>query len=114
MRRLRPVAHGPPAMVSGAELTLETPLSRALLCWQDAAGPWWPYVCATPFLSELPVEERDLVRARLPAPLARVLGSCDDAGGTALYVDLAPETVLAATPVLNGRGYVVVPVIQRW
>jgi hypothetical protein len=25
-------------------------LARALVAWQHAAGPWWPYVCAAPFL----------------------------------------------------------------
>jgi hypothetical protein len=33
---------------------------------------------------------------------------------TALFVDLAPELTLAATPILNRLGYAVVPVIQRW
>ncbi|MFN8635107.1 MAG: hypothetical protein U0893_14725 [Chloroflexota bacterium] len=26
-------------------------LAAALVRWQHAAGPWWPYVCAAPFLS---------------------------------------------------------------
>jgi hypothetical protein len=33
---------------------------------------------------------------------------------TAVFVDLPPESTLAATMLLNRRGYIVVPVIQRW
>jgi hypothetical protein len=106
-------------MASGAEPEPTRALARALLRWQDAAGPWWPYVCATPFLSDL--TESDLTVAesrtgvpRLPAPLARALRTIDDDRATALFVDLAPESTLAATPLLHDLGYVVVPVIQRW
>jgi hypothetical protein len=100
--------------VSEAELDPADPLARALLQWQDTAGPWWPYVCATPFLSDLSAGEPKPVAPRLPTRLARALPNRDDDCATALFVDLAPETTLAATPVLCDLGYAVVPVIQRW
>src|SRR5207248_2488104 len=74
----------------------------------------WPYVCATPFLSDLPIDEPRDVGPRLPTALARVLGAGVGGQPTAIFVDLAPEVSLPATTELNRQGYIVVPVIQRW
>ena len=91
----------------------ERPLARALAQWQDAAGPFWPYVCATPFLSDLAPSDAVQAERRLPRALAVALQP-GAAKRTAIFVDQAPERTLAATPALTRLGYVVVPVIQRW
>ncbi len=88
-------------------------LAEAFACWQDAAGPFWLYVCATPFLAGLGVEVATTIPPRLPAALARALER-DREPGAAIFADLAPEVTLSATPILLQRGYRVVPVIQRW
>jgi hypothetical protein len=88
-------------------------LADALARWQDAAGPFWPYVCATPFLSELPVIAPTVIRPRIPAALAHALPGPGEPG-TAIFVDLPPEATLPATALLRQRDCIVVPVIQRW
>lgn len=89
-------------------------LHRALAKWQDAAGPFWPFVCATPFLSNLGPGTAQSRPRQLPSALGRAL-SINSAEGRALIVaDLAPERSLAATGELTRRGFIVVPVIQRW
>ncbi len=90
-----------------------SPLPEAFARWQDAAGPYWLYVCATPFLSELTVEMAAAVEPRVPTALARVVYGGRNAG-TAIFADLVPEVALLATPLLQRCGYHVVPVIQRW
>ena len=102
-------------------------LAEALARWQHAAGPFWPYVCAAPFLrtgdGELMARRASRTAAgrqsrRDPILAARLLeaghgGALGD-GPTVLLVDLAAEPVLAAAPLLVERGWYVVPVVQRW
>lgn len=87
----------------------------ALARWQHAAGEYWPYVCAAPFLGDHP-----LPTARRPrrAPVARWLVGMATAlpaeARPAIFVDLPPAATLGATPDLADLGFHVVPVIQRW
>ncbi|HVB96570.1 MAG TPA: hypothetical protein VNG11_02450 [Chloroflexota bacterium] len=142
-------------------------LARALILWQNAAGPYWPFVNAAPFvsghvagpllegrpwvprwLSEAvdsfpplrgtpggigvqegvqPGECRDEARPAPTGPLAGPFTSAADPDCSssavcsafngeraAFFVDVSPTRVLPAAPWLNRRGFVVVPVIQRW
>jgi hypothetical protein len=94
------------ASQNGAEL------ARAFVQWQRAAGPYWPYVCAAPFIGP-PLTGG---RAR-PAPVGQRLAELAralDPARSALFVDLAPEEALAEAPALRADGWWVVPVIQRW
>lgn len=105
-------------------------LATALVRWQHAAGPWWPYVCAAPFLGSVegellaagaypsrPVRGRRLAEARA---LVDWLVTCGDDAATidgsplVVLVDAPSEPVLAVVPLLVARGWYVVPVIQRW
>ena len=108
-------------------------LTEALVRWQHAAGPFWPYVCAAPFLGteegealawqaastsgrrsagwtrrETDLADHLLDAARLPESLG------GESLPTILLVDLPPEPVLAAAPLLAERGWYIVPVVQRW
>lgn len=89
----------------------------ALLRWQRAAGPYWPFVDATPFLSEEPLPDLPPIPAaavRL-APAARtVLHRLADARHVAAFLDLPPELMLPAVPRLSRAGLYVVPAIARW
>ncbi|HEY3107130.1 MAG TPA: hypothetical protein VGL23_00145 [Chloroflexota bacterium] len=88
-------------------------LARALVAWQRAAGPYWLYVCAAPFIGPPLIGRGDR-----PAPASRAeVAACAadlDPGRSALFVDLAPEEALAEAPALRAAGWWVVPVIQRW
>ena len=88
-------------------------LARALVRWQRAAGPYWPYVCAAPFLAEFSVA----VPVRSGRPVD-ALGSAIERIGPderpALFVDLPPVGTLRSAPALADRGFFVVAVIQRW
>lgn len=102
-------------------------LAVALARWQHAAGAYWPYVCAAPFLCDRIVRADGVVRRgqgcslapprRLPA-LARALAASAAAVPSdlhpAIFVDLPPVQSLAATVDLVDAGFVVVPIIQRW
>jgi hypothetical protein len=92
---------------------------EALVRWQHAAGPFWPYVCAAPFLGL----DDEIWRVRRPVrrltrqqrALADTLGGGAPSGGLSMViVELPPEPVLAIAPLLVQRGWYVVPVIQRW
>ena len=65
-------------------------LAEALVRWQHAAGPFWPYVCAAPFLG---TGESQLLAARLtdPGSIARF----NPSRVSPRYVSLA-EKMLAA------------------
>lgn len=98
-------------------------LARALARWQHAAGPYWPFVCAAPFLAaEAPARSRvsgrsgdgrsdDAACAALDAALT--VSPADD-GCVAVLADLRIEATLAEVPSMVARGWYVVPVVQRW
>lgn len=103
-----------------------TALAVALARWQHAAGAYWPYVCAAPFLGDaLPPANGAVVgeghgpsaAARLPV-LARAfvetLAAIPSDIHPAIFVDLPPDQSLAAAADLVDAGFVVVPIIQRW
>src|SRR5581483_2838963 len=88
------------------------PSARALARWQHAAGPFWPYVAATPFLSASAVGVLPAgSRTRPPAfPLAALLAE----HATAAFLDLPPAHTLPLAPALTRAGLITVPIIQRW
>ena len=89
-------------------------MARALVRWQHAAGPYWPYVCAAPFLA-LPSRRRAKRRQRPPQPaFLRVLEQARAAERIAVFADLPVSDSLPVTPALQESGFRVVPVIQRW
>jgi hypothetical protein len=90
------------------------PLARAFLRWQRAAGPFWPFVCAAPFLSDLqprPVRRR---ASSVGAALLDHLPPLDQDDRFAALLDLPIEPTLAVADQLNAAGLIVVPVVQRW
>jgi glutathionylspermidine synthase len=110
-------------------------LAIALTRWQRAAGDFWPYVGAAPFVSTmewlawervrvrgacaLQLEDESFQRGfhdrRPPAALARAVADAEaTAGQTAIFVDLPATAVLPVTAWLNRHDFVVVPIIQRW
>ncbi|MGE3271361.1 MAG: hypothetical protein AB7P40_21610 [Chloroflexota bacterium] len=131
-----------PAVEAPAEPDANAVLAEALVRWQHAAGPYWPYVCAAPFLGlgesdQLVQAMRERLQRRLasrrPTGRDKVLtdlilaGAAASRGGRGVpdfslpngglpvvLVDLPSEPVLAVAPVLSARGWYVVPVIQRW
>jgi hypothetical protein len=86
-------------------------LPRAFVLWQRAAGPYWPYVCAAPFVSGSAPTAAG--RARPERHLRDLLSALAEPT-TALFVDLPPAGPLGVAPDLSARGLAVVPVIQRW
>jgi hypothetical protein len=103
--------------VTLSDSVVKPALAKSLESWQRAAGPFWLYVCAAPFLS--PLAEAELAQ---PARKTRWSGAREIFSAvqeaqdqrTAVFVDLAPEQTLTLTAELNRLDYVVVPVIQRW
>jgi hypothetical protein len=91
-------------------------LAEALVRWQYAAGPFWPYVCAAPFLGADAGAIRGVERgARGWTRRQRALAEALTGEGPPLTLaELPPEPVLAVAPLLVERGWYVVPVIQRW
>lgn len=87
-------------------------LARALVRWQHAAGPFWPYVCAAPFLAERVPPPRTR-QSRADGSLLTLLMEHTE-GRACAFVDLPPTAALGAAPELNQRGRLVVPVVQRW
>lgn len=95
-------------------MTAPGPAVRALLAWQRAAGPYWSYVCAAPFLAE-GITPRALFPRPTEASHALVETVCREGEEKRLIVvDLPARVTLAATPELHRLGYRVVPIIQRW
>lgn len=88
----------------------EVRLVRALERWQLAAGPYWPYAGAAPFLGELQAISKNWsVATNVPRFLQPTPGE------RAIYfIDLPPTATLRFSPELNRSGFVVVPAIQRW
>jgi hypothetical protein len=89
------------------------PLARALAAWQRAAGPYWLYVCAAPFVGPPLIGGAGRSASASRAEVAACAADLDPAR-SALFVDLAPEEALAEAPALRAGGWWVVPVIQRW
>ena len=88
--------------------------SEALVRWQHAAGPYWPYVCAAPFLgADAVARPGPEWRARGWTRRQRALAD-DLTGGPLVLLELPPEPILDVAPLLVERGWYVVPVIQRW
>lgn len=89
-------------------------LARALLRWQHAAGPFWPFVCVAPFLTELsPRSARHRVSS-VGTALLDLLPLSDQGGRFAALLDLPIERTLAVADELNAAGLTIVPVVQRW
>src|SRR5262249_18434123 len=57
---------------------------------------------------------RRLADRRPPPSLVQAINDADPSQPVAIFVDLLRTSVLPATVWLNQRGFVVVPVIQRW
>jgi hypothetical protein len=86
--------------------------ARALVRWQHAAGPYWPYVCAAPFLAAALAR-----RGRLGQPseaLVKAMRALPQHERAAVFLDLPAGETLPATAQLGRLGFLVVPVIQRW
>ncbi|HVC35447.1 MAG TPA: hypothetical protein VNL16_18200 [Chloroflexota bacterium] len=88
--------------------------ARALVRWQHAAGPYWPYVCSAPFVGPWGATLGTNARTRACARLLEEVAAIPPGERAAVFVDLPPRLTLPATAALNDLGYVVVPVIQRW
>jgi len=103
-----------------------TPIStyRAFVRWQHAAGPFWPYVSATPFLSggtppwSLDENPNRTFQDRLGSVSGTPGGDIPPCfvptSDQALFIDLPLGATLPLAPALNHGGRLVVPVIQRW
>lgn len=90
------------------------PAARALLRWQRAAGPYWPYVCAAPFLGAETMPPTVVPPRRSLGWLRRAIGEIPVDRRPAILIDGPAHRILVATPELNRQGLAVVPVIQRW
>lgn len=104
---------GPHSPFLNPQSSAPSPLAEALLRWQAAAGPYWLYVCAAPFISA-----PQSLRVRRPSPvrslLPEVLAPPRPEQHTAIFFDLPPAETLPATRAFNELGFIVVPIIQRW
>lgn len=89
-------------------------LARALVRWQRAAGPYWPYVCAAPFLGRVALSFKAPARTQPARALADRIDMLAIDARVAVFVDLAATVTLPATALFNQLGFVVVPIIQRW
>lgn len=87
---------------------------EALLAWQRAAGPYWPYVCSAPFLAE-GITPRPVLPTATAASQALVtaIGQLSEIRPL-VVVDLPAALTLSALPALHQLGYRVVPIVQRW
>lgn len=90
-------------------------LAKALLQWQRGAGPYWPYVCAAPFLAASWTATRvNRRRTGLPRQMLSQIVRSAQAAHPAILIDLSPTRTLPSAPALNRLGFLVAPVIQRW
>lgn len=121
---------------SGSSRVPDPRLVRALVRWQHAAGPYWQYVCAAPFLGDGTVPSHPSRTHRIaeaaPSDRAASLGTAVQADASlselvrrlgppsgqarplAVIADLPIERSLALAPDLARNGWYVVPVVQRW
>jgi hypothetical protein len=88
-------------------------LADALARWQLAAGPYWPYVGAAPFVGGGP-EPRRGAAARADGGLVEAVVGFLAAGRRVVFVDGLPDRTLPSAPALGERGVAVVPAYQRW
>jgi hypothetical protein len=79
-------------------------LAEALVRWQHAAGPFWPYVCAAPFLGT--GETQELLRGFVP-PSVSALDATD--GPAATIARRPPDG-----PALSARKSHAKPAPGRW
>jgi hypothetical protein len=89
-------------------------LARALLRWQHAAGPFWPFVCVAPFLTELNPRPARRRGSTVGTELLDLLPLSERGGRFAALLDLPIERTLAVADELNAAGLTIVPVVQRW
>jgi hypothetical protein len=98
---------------------IDPPLGEALVRWQHAAGPYWPYLCAVPFLADVHCRARIApARPDRTAPISGLLADglkqTDPRMHSAVFVDLPIESTLRQSEALRRLGFRVVPVVQRW
>ncbi|MBI2886874.1 MAG: hypothetical protein HYY02_06665 [Chloroflexi bacterium] len=93
----------------------------ALLRWQRAAGPFWPYVDATPFLWPVPLPVEPPRPLRAPRSVLDALSALPPGGPACrtgrlgvVFVDLPTIPALRGALALNRAGLYVVPLISRW
>jgi hypothetical protein len=98
---------------------IDPPLGEALVRWQHAAGPYWPYLCAVPFLADVRCTAR--IASAGPGRTAPISGLLADGlkqapppTRSAVFVDLPIEGTLRQSEALRCLGFRVVPVVQRW
>ena len=96
-------------------------LAKALVRWQHAAGPYWPYVCAAPFQVTADAEalaQQAWARTTRPVRRGPSRASPVDLGvppaPALVLLDLPPEPTIAAASSFVANGWYVVPVVQRW
>lgn len=92
----------------------ERQLLSALLRWQRAAGPFWPYVDATPFLRPVPLLPSAPMLAASPRPLADAVAALPPGALAVVYADLPTISLLRGALALNRASLYVVPAISRW
>jgi len=91
-------------------------LGCALERWKQAAGPYWLYVNATPFLGPAAMTVRPTRPRRDPnlrLLLEQLRGQAVQ-GGVAAFLDLPAATGLWLSLRLNQAGWHAVPLVERW
>ncbi|MSQ27789.1 MAG: hypothetical protein EXR51_06595 [Dehalococcoidia bacterium] len=87
--------------------------ARSLLRWHRLAGPFWPYVGATPFISPY-IPATTAPERRPVAPRAGRLLTPTPHGLVAVITDVPAAPLLEMAAGLAAAGFWVVPLIQRW
>lgn len=88
-------------------------LADALARWQAAAGPYWLYVGAAPFVGGGP-EPRRGARSREDVELVAAVDAFLAGRRGIVFVDGPPDRTLPSTRAFAQRGIAVVPAYQRW
>jgi hypothetical protein len=89
-------------------------LGRALARWQAAAGPYWLYVGAAPFLGGRVERRRPAAATRPHETLVATAAGFAREYRAVVFVDLPPEETLPSTEAFHEQGLMVVPAFQRW
>lgn len=87
--------------------------ARSLLRWHRLAGPFWPYVGATPFASPYAPGATPPERRPVAPRIGRLL-TPDASGRVALITDVPAAPLLAMASGLAAAGFWIVPLVQRW